>query len=55
MTIIRPDAPELLAEATILIGILRNDNQPETREQNLNRMERIVDMLATSIEDRSAG
>lgn len=47
---IRPDAAELLSEANVLIGILRNDDQPETRRQNLDRLERILDMLGTSLE-----
>lgn len=36
----------------ILVSMVRNDNQPETLKQNLDRMERIVDMLETSVEER---
>jgi hypothetical protein len=52
MIAIRPDAEELLTEIHTLIGILRVDDQPETRKQNLDRLERIVDMLASSVEER---
>ena len=55
MITIRPDAEELLTEIHTLIAMLRNDDQPETRKQNLDRMERIVDMLASSLEDRPEG
>lgn len=50
MTTIRPDAGELLSEAILLVSILRKDDQPETREQNLSRMERILEMLESSLE-----
>ena len=55
MITVRPDTPELLSEVHILINILRLDNQPETRKQNLDRMERIVDLLETSIEESESG
>jgi hypothetical protein len=42
----------MLAEMKILVSMVRNDNQPETLKQNLDRMERIVDMLETSVEER---
>jgi hypothetical protein len=50
MTTIRPDAAEMLQEALTLITVIRIDPEPETRSQNLNRMERIMDMLLNSIE-----
>ena len=51
MTAIRPDATQMLGEIQTLIGLIRNDDQPETRKQNLDRMERIADMLSNSIEE----
>lgn len=52
MITIRPDCANLLGEVQILILMLRNDDQPETRKQNLDRLERIVVMLEGSLEER---
>lgn len=50
MKTIRPDAPERFAEAIVLIGLIRDSTAPEMRKQHLDRLQRILDMLADSIE-----
>jgi hypothetical protein len=51
MKIIRPDATERFAEIESLILLIRDAQAPEIRKQHLDRLQRITDMLSTSLED----
>jgi hypothetical protein len=53
MKIIRPDARERLAEALTLLDMVRTSAVDLVREQHLKRLERILESLYDSIEDRS--
>ncbi len=51
MLIIRPDARERFAELKTLVVMVRDAKATEIREQHLQRMERILDMMETSLEE----
>lgn len=52
MTTIRPDAPERLSEALTLLTLIRDASAPELRNQHLDRLQRVLDMLSESVEER---
>ena len=52
MITIRPDAPERFTEMQSLIVMIRSAKADEIRKQHIDRLERIIDMLASSVEDR---
>jgi len=51
MITIRPDAPERFTEMRTLIVMIRDAKADEIRKQHIDRLERIIDMLASSVED----
>jgi hypothetical protein len=52
MTTIRPDAPERLSECQTLILLIRDASAPELRKQHLDRLQRLLDMLTESVEEK---
>jgi hypothetical protein len=50
MTTIRPDAPERLSESLTLLTLIRDASAPELRKQHLDRLQRLLEMLADSVE-----
>jgi len=51
MITIRPDAPERFTEMQSLIVMIRDAKADEIRKQHIDRLERVIDMLASSVED----
>ena len=53
MKTIRPDAPERFAEALTLVDMARESSADVMRRQHLDRLERILQSLRDSIEERN--